>query len=722
MSLLFAGPNFTSFALDAREYAVEISVEVLSSPFALRLNWQPSSIARTYTIRRRPFGTTDWGGAIATLPGTATQYTDTAVSSGNAYEYEVQLETTVRNSGWVYAYGYVLAGGNVAWPDLKGKVILIVDDVAAGSLGNEIAAFQRELLAAGWFPIRRDLSRTTSVPEVKNIIRAEYNADPGNVRSVILFGNVPVPYSGNIAPDLHESHRGAWPADAYYAEMNGNWTDNSVNVISGDYAANNNTPGDGKFDQSQIPTSVELEIGRIDFADMPAFSGRSEVDLLRNYLKKNSDYRRRVFTATPRMLVRDNFGDLSGDAPAVDAWRHYRQMFGPGAVREVGPNGFFSTLQNESFLWAYGGGGGGLTKADTIGTTWDFAAQNPRAVFLILHGSYFGDWNTRDNFLRAAIGSQSYTLASIWSGLPHWFMHPMGLGRSIGHSTRISQNNINEYRNYQNFAAQQVHIALIGDPTLENYPVIPPSNLSGTAGGANVNLNWSASSDQNVVGYFVYHSANANGPFQRITGSPVATSYAHAIGIGTHHYMVRAVKLERTGSGMFYNYSQGIFTSVTKSSGGALPVVTISADDANAAEPGTDPGTFKLVRNVADASPLTVDLLIGGTAQNGTDYRSLSGSAQIPAGSTTETISIVPLTDNLIEGEETVTIEIKLGSAYTIGTAKSALVRIADAPNEPPVAAPQNLQSVENTTLAITLNGQDPENQPLTYRIVTQPT
>ena len=68
--------------------------------------------------------------------------------------------------------------------------------------------------------------------------------------SLFLLGHVPVPYSGNINPDGHPDHQGAWPADGYYADMDGTWTDISVNNTVATGTRNDNVPGDGKFDQS----------------------------------------------------------------------------------------------------------------------------------------------------------------------------------------------------------------------------------------------------------------------------------------------------------------------------------------------------------------------------------------------------------------------------------------------------------------------------------------
>lgn len=31
--------------------------------------------------------------------------------------------------------------------------------------------------------------------------------------TIFLFGDIAVPYSGDINPDAHPDHKGAWPAD-----------------------------------------------------------------------------------------------------------------------------------------------------------------------------------------------------------------------------------------------------------------------------------------------------------------------------------------------------------------------------------------------------------------------------------------------------------------------------------------------------------------------------
>lgn len=173
----------------------------------------------------------------------------------------------------------------VAATDYRGKLVLLVDNTFTASLAPELAQLRLDLKADGWVVLRTDVSRTASVSSVRTIVANQYNADPANVKALFIVGHVPVPYSGNQNPDGHQEHKGAWPADGYYGDVNGLWTDAAVNVTSAARTANNNVPGDGKFDQTTFPSAVELQVGRVDMYDMPAFAV-GETQLMRNYLNK----------------------------------------------------------------------------------------------------------------------------------------------------------------------------------------------------------------------------------------------------------------------------------------------------------------------------------------------------------------------------------------------------------------------------------------------------
>ena len=95
--------------------------------------------------------------------------------------------------------------------------------------------------------------------------------------------------------------------------------------------------------------------------------------------------------------------------------------------------------------------------------------------------------------------------------------------------------------------------------------------------------------------------------------------------------------------------------------------VIVVATDPIAAEGGpnsnTDPAepnsaTFMVHRTLNNELPLEVAYQLGGTASHGADYRQLTGRVTIPAGAWCAPVVIWPIDDNLVEGTETVVIEL----------------------------------------------------------------
>ena len=132
------------------------------------------------------------------------------------------------------------------------------------------------------------VENTMDVSEVKEEILKIYALSPHSY--LLLLGHIPVPYAGNYAVDGHDNHKGAWIADAYYGDIDGNWTDITINNTEASRDANKNVPGDGKFDQTSIPSTVEIAVGRIDFSNLPILN-QSEIELTRRYIQRNIDYR-----------------------------------------------------------------------------------------------------------------------------------------------------------------------------------------------------------------------------------------------------------------------------------------------------------------------------------------------------------------------------------------------------------------------------------------------
>jgi hypothetical protein len=120
--------------------------------------------------------------------------------------------------------------------------------------------------------------------------------------------------------------------------------------------------------------------------------------------------------------------------------------------------------------------------------------------------------------------------------------------------------------------------------------------------------------------------------------------------------------------------------------GTVLPtVVTITATDAAAAEADLDPAVFTVSRTGDLEGDLVVHYTIGGTAVGASDYATLTGSVTILDGDPSATITVTPIGDDVDEGNETVILTLALDAAYTIGSADSDTVTIADDDGVTPV-------------------------------------
>ena len=127
------------------------------------------------------------------------------------------------------------------------------------------------------------------------------------------------------------------------------------------------------------------------------------------------------------------------------------------------------------------------------------------------------------------------------------------------------------------------------------------------------------------------------------------------------------------------SYAMGTPTNATVSIiNNNLPTVTIAATTPTASEAGPTSGAFTVTRNGCLVAPLTVNYSIGGTAGNGVDYGTLTGSVTIPANATTAPITITPVDDAVPECSETVILTLSANAAYTVGSPSSATVTILD--------------------------------------------
>ena len=557
------------------DYAVQVSARVERSPARIVLEWpiDGCGMPGQFLIHRRTPGASSWI-PIAGLGATCSSFADTNVGVGTPYEYQV-----TKIAAQYKSYGYVYAGIDVPLKEHRGKLLLVVDRTYSAELQTELAQLQQDLAGDGWTVVRLDVNRNDSVIKVKKLIKSQYRADPEDVNCVFLFGHVPVPYSGNIVPDGHApDHQGAWPCDGYYGDMDGHWTDHSVNTTCATDKRNRNVPADGKFDQSSFPAPLKLMVGRVDLANMPGrltWGGPptfpSELELLRNYLHKDHRFRMKEFDLPRRGVVGDYFGPRNGEAFAASGWRNFAAFFGCTNVSVLPKERtWISDLATNQYLWAYGCGPGTYTSIGGLGTansyndglTTELVSHDVKAVFTILFGSWLGDWDAEDDMLRAVLATPSYGLTCAWSGRPHWFLHHMALGEPIGFSARLTQNNgpSGLYQNQSNNGAGQIQIALMGDPTLRMHVVAPPADVTVHTNEEVVAVTWNPSPDP-VLGYHVYQARNPDGPYARLNESLVETTSFSVKAPPDGIYMVRAVNREISGSGTYFNASQGAFAS-----------------------------------------------------------------------------------------------------------------------------------------------------------------
>jgi hypothetical protein len=374
------------------DYIVQLTTSITESPASVSFKWKSIPGDTLIYIYRKNKSASDWGNAIATLPSNATEYTDNDVEIGVEYTYKLIKPI---NYYLKVVTTYVSSGIKCKEVENRGKVILLVDSSFVDTLRNELNRYETDLKADGWEILRKDISRNAPVKYVKSIITDFYNTDTTNVKAVILFGHIPVPYSGCCEWD-HEDHIGAWPADMYYGVMNEDiWTDDTADCSTGKWSRNWNIPGDGKFDLSYLPSDhmVALQVGRIDFSNLPAFP-YSESELLRNYLTKNHEFRYKIIDAKLRGLIQDNLSGAIGflaAACAIAAWSDYTALFNSTYVNA---GNYLIDMKNESYIWSFGCGTGKAdgTSCGGVGTTEEMVVKSPKTVFTSMYGSYLGDW------------------------------------------------------------------------------------------------------------------------------------------------------------------------------------------------------------------------------------------------------------------------------------------------------------------------------------------
>ena len=512
----------------------------------------PALVYRVNTLN----GTANWGSPIASIartnPASNNSFVDTNVEVGERYLYRVDVPRGAAQGGG-YRTQYVTGGIATPLVEDRGVMLLVVNDTLAPQITPELNRFKKDLIGDGWQVQQISVLPTETPQQVKAKIAAAYNAAPSRVKSATLLGDIPVAFSGRVDPDGHGGR--PYPTDSYYADLTGNWTDTQNR-------GSNNVVGDGIFDQDRVPTSLELQIGRISFNNMPAFT-ESEVELTRRYLDKNHAYRHGQFEFNKGIFLGPSLDPGDGFAASGPLFgSSYVPYINTGVTGEKDATYWAAQTEDSYWMTSWYRGGGNYTYSYGIGSTADIAAaETMNSAIHSSWASYYGEWHQQNNFLRALLAAKGKTVNVFYGHTPDWDLYPLGYGETMGYVAKATiemegialDSRSNSYRD-------SIIPDLLGDPSIRLFPVKPPTDAISLLNDGSVTLSWGASDDPTLLGYFVYRADSLDGFFERITSDLLLdTSFIDTDPLAGGLYMIRAINFQETGSGTYFNASQGIF-------------------------------------------------------------------------------------------------------------------------------------------------------------------
>ncbi len=639
--MIFKSAYFLLFALSLLTPAFSQDYSLARSSFvaanvanaesgSITLNWNGDSGAGNWVCSSSSF-------PKFFLEGTLTSWTHTGISKGQIYEFAYKKLQAVGETRPTVA-GHISYGVEVPMDNEPGGSLLVCEEKLAERAGPELRDYMRDLEAEGWRVWLTAVPASLSPKAVRDQIAACVTKD-ASINHIILLGHVPVPYSGGrgFYPDGHREHEGAWPCDGYYADARQDtspWPDMNTFVnTTATPIGSNNLPGDGIFDRNSFPTPLEYCVGRLDFSRLPGMA-RTEPDpelfLLRRYLQKARNFRKGKIPLSRKVRVEDTLRHLE-DGPAKGPYRSYSVTLGANCF-ETGSWVANATPMVAGVHTAYGAVSDGKFNATQFASHAQLANGRINSVFNHLFGSYFGDWDNEDNFLRSVIAAPGVSLCAMWDGRPSYALHHMALGRTLGCSVRFSMSSTVVDGYDPGIGGRGVHMGLLGDPTLMLLNVPAPEQVTATLGGTVTApvamLTWDAALPTDggspVQGYHVYRSFGPGEPYLRVTNSLLTDRTFTDVNVTTtSRYQVKSLRLEVTPSGSYWNQSCGATTALRGGSihpidlwkrqyfGAAWTIMSDHGDYDKDSIPNLLEYTLGLNPRIPDANPLLLRIKHG---------------------------------------------------------------------------------------------------------------
>jgi hypothetical protein len=636
-----SSPSATVSPTVVQDTALTLDVALTASGagYQATVHWGGGPGASGFSVQRRIYG--DSWSSPASLSSTSTSWSDpVTIASDEVVEYQL-----TRNGAPGTSTRALVSPARHA-SSSRGTALLVVDETVAATLERELGVLESDLVGDGWkvklITVPRDdddVAARHDVGTVKSLIQAN---NDGNLKSIILVGHVPVPYSGSksagAADQFHSNHLGAHNADMYYGDLvvaSTDWTEersyshqdriddikaqypflsdseleaDAAHYIQGDNRSKYDTAGpDGKFDQDMLASGdvIEVPVGRVDFAnlDWPEIAGlraEKEVALLRRYFEKNHRYRMGLAEVAHSALF-----DQHLNRPALD-WQAMSPVVGTNnLVAEDWKSGLTAV---GGHLFAFGmGGGWAYGPAQALGVVANTSYNQPASpayhgVFNFLRASYGMDWDlnpidpstgnrSSQSLVKSMLASKGDSLTAT-SGIVGvagtaypWMVERMSLGGTIGDMILDTQNEV-----------RFTYISLLGDPTLRMDVVKPVTNVTAKPAGASVSVSWTAdASEQTGVTYRLYRAQSTGTTafgqlnWEMLQSGLTGTTYtdsSSALSAGAYIYMVRAEKLQQAATGGYYNLSQGMFGVAVRGTTGNDSITINGTQKSGIAAPG----------------------------------------------------------------------------------------------------------------------------------------